>query len=108
RGNFQKSGQVDAAISSLLSTSAISPYLPLRASSRSELQNLLRVVPAARQHLCPDVSVFDQTDRTPVGTMNSYVRHQAHARQFTRPNWERLSWIPARCVAAVAFCLLRP
>src|SRR5437016_8592322 len=65
RGNFPISGQVDAAISSLLSTSAISPYLPLRASSRSELQNLLRVVPAARQHLCPDVSVFDQTDRTP-------------------------------------------
>src|SRR5207244_3695565 len=44
---------------------------------------------------------------TPVGIMNSYVRHQAHARQFTRPNWERLSRIPARCVAAVAFCLLR-
>jgi hypothetical protein len=43
----------------------ISPVLPLRASSRSELQNLLRVVPAARQPLCPDVSVFDQTDRTP-------------------------------------------
>src|SRR6266700_4038129 len=54
------------------------------------------------------LSVFDQTDRTPVGIMNSYVRHQAHARRFTRPNWERLSRIPARCVAAVAFCLLRP
>jgi hypothetical protein len=42
----------------------ISPVLPLRASYRSELQNLLRVVPA-RQPLCPDVSIFDQTDRTP-------------------------------------------
>jgi hypothetical protein len=77
-----------------------------RASARSEVQNLLRVVLAARQRVCPDVSVFDQTDRTPVGIVNSYVRHEAHARQFTRPNWERLSRIPARCVAAVAsaFC----
>ena len=76
-------------------------------SARSEVQNLLRVVSAARQLLCPDVSVFDQTDRTPVGNVNSYVRHEAHARQFTRPNWERLSRISARYVAAVAFCLLR-
>src|SRR6266704_3500257 len=66
---------------------------------------MARVVSAARQLLCPDVSVFDQRDRTPLGTMNSYVRHQAHARQFTRPNWERLSRISARCVAVVAFCL---
>jgi hypothetical protein len=28
-------------------------------------QNLPRAVLAARQHVCPDVSVFDQTDRTP-------------------------------------------
>ena len=33
----------------------------------------------SRQRLCPDVSVFDQSDQNPVGSINSYVR-QAHAR----------------------------
>src|SRR4029077_12146724 len=36
-----------------------------------------------------------------------YVRYPAHARQFTRPNWERLSRMPPRCVAILAFFLLR-
>jgi len=79
------------------------------ASQRQERSSKFAQSCARRPTACMSrrLSVFDQTDRTPVGIMNSYVRHQAHARQFTRPNWERLSRIPARCVAAVAFCLLR-
>src|SRR5207244_11501834 len=79
------------------------------ASQRQERSSKFAQSCARRPTACMSrrLSVFDQTDRTPVGIMNSYVRHQAHARQFTRPNWARLSRIPARSVAALAFCLLR-
>jgi len=43
---------------------------------------------------------------TEISIMKSHVHHEAHARQFARPNRERLPGIRARCVAAVALGLL--
>lgn len=61
------------------------------------IETIHRSTRKTRYPLMSNVSVLDHRDRIRVGSINSYVRNQAHARQFARPNWERLSRIPAVC-----------